>query len=257
LDINVRELAQNIKPKENGKFQGVTRKYLEKKAVGYVKTSEWKKLNDVLALLIYGIVLFPKIPDFIDLYALNIYLAVQIDEENPVPTLLADVYYSLDLRHEKKGGVILCCIPLLYTWFMSHYLRKGSFIEYQDNYNRPEKIKSLTENSITWYLREHKVDGIIFNCGDFPSVPLIGSKGCINYNPTLALRQLGYPMLEKPDDKSLEGFVLRDMGANDLIMLRRIRRAWDWIHRKGSDELGRKNCIGKEPLPTMGQTQSS
>jgi hypothetical protein len=91
LDINVRELAQNIKPKENGKFQGLTRKYLEKKAVGYVKTSEWKKLNDVLALLIYGIVLFPNIPDFIDLYALNIFLAVKIDDENPVPTLLADV----------------------------------------------------------------------------------------------------------------------------------------------------------------------
>lgn len=59
------------------------------------------------------------------------------------------------------------------------------------------------------------MEEIIFSCGEFPNVPLIGSKGCINYNPTLELRQLGYPMLEKPTKKTFECLVLHGMGAND------------------------------------------
>lgn len=53
-------------------------------------------------------------------------------------------------------------------------------------------------------------DGVklILNYGDFPNVPLLGTKGGINYNPRLALRQLGYPMVDKPDLESVEGFVL-------------------------------------------------
>ena len=33
-----------------------------------------------------------------------------------------------------------------------------------------------------------------YSCADFPNVPLIGTKGCINYNPVLAQRQFGYPI---------------------------------------------------------------
>ena len=39
-----------------------------------------------------------------------------------------------------------------------------------------------------------EVRSIITSCGDFPNVPLIGTKGYINYNPVLAYRQLGYAM---------------------------------------------------------------
>jgi hypothetical protein len=69
----------------------------------------------------------------------------------------------------------------------------------------------------------------------------MGSKGCINYNPVLALRQLGYPMEIEPDGHLLEEFILRE-GAEDHALLRRIRRAWGQIHKK---PLSKKNCIAK------------
>jgi len=34
-------------------------------------------------------------------------------------------------------------------------------------------------------------------------VPLIGTKGCVNYNPILAQRQFGYPIRGSPTTASL------------------------------------------------------
>ena len=50
-------------------------------------------------------------------------------------------------------------------------------------------------SKINWFTgwREGK-EGVLFSCGDYPNVPLIGMRGCINYNPALAIRLLGYPM---------------------------------------------------------------
>lgn len=50
-----------------------------------------------------------------------------------------------------------------------------------------QTLVSQTGNSITWYSEKINVEEIIFSCGSFPNVPLIGSKCCISYNPTLAL----------------------------------------------------------------------
>lgn len=67
------------------------------------------------ALLIYGLLLFPNIEGFMDSYAIRIFLS-----GNPVPTLLGDAYHSIHYRTLKGGGTIVCCIPLLYKWFISH-----------------------------------------------------------------------------------------------------------------------------------------
>jgi hypothetical protein len=104
---------------------------------------------------------------------------------------------------------------------------------------------SLTEKYISWYSRDFDGTEIILSCGDFPNVPLMGSKGCINYYPVLALRQLGYPMENKPDDRVLEEFILKEE-VEDSALLRRIRRAWGQVHKK---PLSKKNCIAK-PLYT-------
>jgi hypothetical protein len=83
-------------------------------------------------------------------------------------------------------------------------------------------LASLTENVIRWYPRKLDIKEIIISCGEFPNVPLIGSKGCINYNPILALRQLGRPMWEKPEEKSLEPLVVDNMVAKDHAMLQKV-----------------------------------
>lgn len=48
-------------------------------------------------------------------------------EKDLVPALLVDVYHTLHVRHKKKRGVMLCCIPWLYLWFIAHVF-KGIFM---------------------------------------------------------------------------------------------------------------------------------
>lgn len=43
---------------------------------------------------------------------------------------------------------------------------------------------------------------IIFNCGDFPNLPLIGTQECINSNRVLSVRQLEYRMEELNEDNT-------------------------------------------------------
>jgi hypothetical protein len=66
--------------------------------------------ESILALLIYGIVLFQNVDNFVDMNAIQIFLT-----QNPVPTLLADTYFSIHDRTNKKRGLIICYTPLLQT----------------------------------------------------------------------------------------------------------------------------------------------
>lgn len=104
----------------------------------------------------------------------------------------------------------------------------------------------ITEKSIMWYSRKLDLKEIIFICESFYNVTLIGSRGCINYNPVLALRQLGYPMLEKPDEEVVKELILHDWGTTHPYMLQRIIYYWEKVYNKGR-ELGKKNVISKEP----------
>lgn len=66
------------------------------------KEGDCKAISIILALLIHGIVVFLSDDDFVDFWTISVFL-----EKNLVPTLLADVYYYLHMRHEKKKGVVL------------------------------------------------------------------------------------------------------------------------------------------------------
>ncbi|WJX45917.1 hypothetical protein P8452_32765 [Trifolium repens] len=235
LNISVSDLTSNYKFRPDGNVYGFPRSYLEKKAVDFAKTQEWISLGDVLALLIFGLVLFPNLESFINDAAINAFWVTKTKKESPIPALLADVYYTLHMRHEKKGGLMLCCIPLLYSWFTSHIFSNTSIIEIMDKHEWSQKLMTLTEHSVIWFPKKLGREDMTISCGDFPNVPLIGSRGCINYNPMLAIRQLGYPMVGKPDDEALKEFILKDMGANDPNMLQRIIRSWEATHKKGNE----------------------
>ncbi|PNX76871.1 hypothetical protein L195_g032830 [Trifolium pratense] len=240
LHLDNKEVKSRLETK--GKTKGFSRKFLEDKAQDLLAIKNWKAFNAILALLVYGIVLFPNIDDFVDFPAIGVFLT-----KNPVPTLLADLYYSLHIRHGKKrGGVVSCCAPLLQIWLKSHLPKKGPFVEKQSELDWPQRMVALTEKEISWYTREYDDVEVILSCGEFPNVPLLGTRGSINYNPVLALRQLGYPMEDKPDESLLKGFILEE-GVEDPALLRKIRRAWGQIHRR---KAGRKNCIAK-PLYTQ------
>ncbi|XP_050896323.1 uncharacterized protein LOC127103073 [Lathyrus oleraceus] len=176
-----KEIELNLKPK--GGIHGFTSKFLVDKVITFTEAGSWTTFNAHLALLIYGIVLFPNMEEFVDLVVIHIFLT-----QNPIPTLLADTYYSIHVRTQKKKGTIVCCTPLLYRWFISHLPSEGPFIENKDNLKWSKRIMTLKAEDIPWYSRVYDGVKVILNCGDFPNVPLLGTKGGINYNTRLALR---------------------------------------------------------------------
>lgn len=141
--------------------------------------------------------------DFIDLASIYLFMA-----KNIVTTLLANTYYSIHVRNQKRKGTIACCIPLLYIWFISHLSNKCPFIDNKGNLKGSQRIMSLTAEDISWYSRSYDDVKIILNYGNFHNMPFLGTKDGINYNLRLALRQLSYPMLDKPDSEQLEEYVL-------------------------------------------------
>ena len=67
-----------------------------------------------------------------------------------------------------------------------------------------------------------EVRSIITRCRNFPNVPLIGTKWCINYNHVLAYRQLGYAMDGPPKIEEVSESVYFARGS-DHVMLKRVR----------------------------------
>ncbi|RDX89677.1 hypothetical protein CR513_28561, partial [Mucuna pruriens] len=75
---------------------------------------------DVYELLVYGIVLFPHLEDYIDLVAIDIFLAKRNKGENPVIAVLADTYCTINYCCEKNMKSLRCSTYLLYLWMTTH-----------------------------------------------------------------------------------------------------------------------------------------
>ena len=130
-----------------------------------------------ISLLIFGVVLFPNVDGLVDLAA-------------------------IDAR-------IVCCLPALYVWLVSHLFQQDirhpcplqsyrSCVE-KRKVDWDQHLVGIGGSAINWFPRwKEGKEGVLFSCGDYPNVPLIGTRGCINYNPALAIRQLGYPMKGAP-----------------------------------------------------------
>lgn len=236
LGIEVVELAASWAPK--GTDKGFARKFLEGHAWRLAKEKKWDSCIAVLALLIYEIILFPNIDNFIDQAVMNIFLS-----GNPVPFLLADFYHTLHTRHEKKSGTFLCCAPLWHIWMKTHMPLTGPFMS--KDLSWCQKFALLSSSTVQWYKREWETQNIILRCGGFPNVPLIGTRGCINYNPVLCMRQFGHAMNGPPKEEDLAPFVINTIDPLNPAV-KRVRQAWNNIVRSGL-ELGKKNVIAREP----------
>jgi hypothetical protein len=223
--------------RESRDIEGFSKRALEAKAQEKLFVGNWKAHNAILALLIYGLIMFPSYDYFVDMSAVGVFLT-----GNPAPTLLADILFSLcDRRGIKKGGQVVCCVRLLIVWFLMHMPDKGPFVE-DKSAKWSEKLSSLTEKDVRWYSRKLDSPRMLLKCEGFPNVPLIGTRGCINYNPILATRQFGYAMEGEPEKALLTEFILKVEDVNQELWSK-IKKAWLKIDKT---VMGRKNCVAKE-----------
>ncbi|MBA0742413.1 hypothetical protein Gogos_015472 [Gossypium gossypioides] len=112
---------------------------------------DMKKRVDVFALSIYGLVVFPKALGHMDEAVLDLF--DKLDKRlMPVPTILVETFKSLNAYRRAGDGRFIGCAQLLLAWFHSHFWR------------------------------------ILYWCGDFVWVPLLGIWGAVGYAPPLVLK---------------------------------------------------------------------
>jgi len=82
---------------------------------------DWKTLMEVFALTLFGILLFPKAENFVDETAIRAFIAFKNHSENPITGILGDTYIALDSCHSKYKKRLVCCLPVLFIWLISHF----------------------------------------------------------------------------------------------------------------------------------------
>jgi len=81
---------------------------------------EWATFINILALLVFGMVLFLNVDGLVDLAVIDVFLAYHHSKESPVITILADAYDTFDLRCKRSSARTAYCMPALYVWLVSH-----------------------------------------------------------------------------------------------------------------------------------------
>ncbi|XP_058756282.1 uncharacterized protein LOC131629518 [Vicia villosa] len=168
LHLKKSEIENNWETRSGVK--GLLVKFLLGKARSFLEAMSYHAFEDILALLIYSLVLFPNPDQFIDVHAIKIFL-----NRNP--------------------------------------------------------------ESVT----------IIDRCGQYPNVALLGIRGGITYNPSLALRQFGYARRDGPHHLLIEGIVF-DYENDSQGHRQDFIRAWDMVNKVDSKNLGQRNSIPLEPF---------
>ncbi|KAG8498432.1 hypothetical protein CXB51_004947 [Gossypium anomalum] len=103
-----------------------------------------KKRVDVLALSIYGMVIFPKALGHIDEAVADLF--DRLGKQNtPVPAILAETIRSLSACRRAGEGRFIGCAQLLLVWFRSHFwkLDKVSYRVFFEGYSPLKKAVDM------------------------------------------------------------------------------------------------------------------
>jgi len=219
--------------------KGFSLSFLAKYLHQLCEERDWEVFMDVFALALFGIMLFPKTERFVDNAAISVYIAYRTRHESPVTAILADTYLALNSSNPKKKTRMACCLPTLFVWLASRFEKRvvGIKCPVESVKQQRLKVKSkdkwsqymacLTEEKIEWQPAWQQRSQLVYQCAKFLNVPLIGTKGCVNYNPVLAQRQFGHPIRGAPTSYVVEPllFLYKDGLADEIVP--RIRRAWE------------------------------
>ncbi|KAG8477142.1 hypothetical protein CXB51_030917 [Gossypium anomalum] len=163
---------------------------------------------DVFALSVYGLVMFPKALRYIDEGVADFF--DRLDKGvTPVPSILAETFRSLSAYRRTGEGRFIGCAQLLLAWFHSHFWKvdKVSYRVFSESYSPLKEIaamsrrddileenwiallRNLQEEDVEWRAPWFVPDEILYRCGSFDWVPLLGIWGATGYAPLLVLRQ--------------------------------------------------------------------
>ncbi|MBA0881882.1 hypothetical protein Goshw_004913 [Gossypium schwendimanii] len=167
-----------------------------------------RKKVDVFALSIYGLVVFPKTLGQVDEVVTDLFDRLE-KRVTPVSVILAETFRSLNACRRAGEGRFIGCAQLLLAWFHNHFWKvdKVLYWVFSESYSPLKEIvatqrrddvskekwiaifQNLQEEDIEWRAPWLLPDEILYRCGDFDWVSLIGIWGAVSYAPLLVLRQ--------------------------------------------------------------------
>ncbi|MFQ6654025.1 hypothetical protein Gotur_025157, partial [Gossypium turneri] len=176
-----------------------------------------RKKVDIFALSIYGLIVFPKILGRIDEAVTDLF--DRLDKRvTPVPVILAETFRSLNACQRTSEGRFIGCAQLLLAWFHSHFWKvdKVSYQVFSESYSPLKEILLPDE--------------ILYRCGDFDWVLLLGIWGAVGYAPLLVLIQYRSRQFVPATQGLVEcEFSYKDDGYKRKA--REMANAWNQTHR--------------------------
>lgn len=282
--IRVRPHASNII--KQGPYYGLKWSFLKKHLDQMVDKREWDLFQPAFALAIYGRVLFPFVNDMIDQCAIDVFTKFKKFGTNPVPAILADTLLALQRSLEKGIPKVRCCAQLLYVWMMTRFKHhqypdctryplqrfRNTRIQPTPLTNWEALFNEVTPRNFGTKCRMYDLhEEIMYSCGSYPNMILMGPRGCITITPALVLGQMRWGMLPVTNEQ-LQGFVIfyKDKQTTKET-LDAIRKALRNIRIVGKNELGEHQAfytdeyklwrserrIGNTPLPISPPRESS
>ncbi|XP_016721963.2 uncharacterized protein [Gossypium hirsutum] len=167
-----------------------------------------RKRVDLFALSIYRLVIFPKVLRHVNEAVIDLFDHLK-KGITPVPAILAETFRSLSSCRKTGKGRFIGCAQLLMAWFHGYFWKvdKVSYRVFSEGYfplkeeaaiQRREDIleekwmdilQNLKEGDIEWRAYWMVPNEIMYRCGNFDWVPLLGIWGATGYTPLLVLRQ--------------------------------------------------------------------
>ncbi|KAL1175379.1 hypothetical protein V6Z11_A04G085300 [Gossypium hirsutum] len=166
-----------------------------------------KRKVDVFALSIYDLVIFPKALRHMDEAVVDVF--DRLDKGiTPMLAILAETFRYLSVCRRASEGRFIGCAQLLLAWFHSHFWKvdKVSYWVFSESYSPLKEIiamsrrddiseenwivllRNLQEEDVEWRASWFVPDEILYQCGSFDWVPLLGIWGAVGYALLLVLR---------------------------------------------------------------------
>ncbi|KAG8492472.1 hypothetical protein CXB51_009555 [Gossypium anomalum] len=165
-----------------------------------------KRVN-LFALAIYGLVIFPRVLGHLEIAVFDFFERLK-QGVNPVPTILAETFRSLNTCRRVGKGRFIRCAQLLNVWILSHFwkVERTPFHMFSktfaplEAYLKKEWPKEVTEQhwvsvfqnlrseDITWRAPWIRPSVLLYKCGGQDWVPLLGLWGGVGYAPLLVQR---------------------------------------------------------------------
>ncbi|KAG8491832.1 hypothetical protein CXB51_015087 [Gossypium anomalum] len=191
--------------KEKGEYKCISWDAL--KGLILTHPDETKKV-DVFALSFYGLMVFPRALGYVDEATTDLFHRLS-KRVTSVPAILVETFRSLGTCRKAGAGRFVGCAQLLLAWFYFRLINRAICRVFFKDYSSlkdivtstrrvdvPEEnwivlLQNLQVKDVEWRAPWMIPGEILYRCGSFDWVPLLGIWGAIGYAPFRVLSQFG------------------------------------------------------------------